>query len=234
MADDAVLDSCATTDDDVDGTERGEADVAAAAGVVVVGVVAAGDDDGVGEGAASDVVAGTAADDVGRAAVDVGAAVDSAGEVLADGELVWEGDVVSEGDGSVSGVRRRRGADGEVDPEDDVASDGSVSERVAGSRLAAGTSGNDGSGAPGAAVAAGSCASTLTVSSCHWLTSSCLRCTSSTVATVVVTASSLAWAPCQSPCEMSCWTCSISVWAARTTASSRVWACSPNSAVRRP
>jgi len=33
---------------------------------------------------------------------------------------------------------------------------------------------------------------------------------------------------------MSCWTCCISVWAARITASSRVAVCSPNNMVRNP
>ncbi|GAA1196343.1 hypothetical protein GCM10009632_14330 [Mycolicibacterium alvei] len=48
------------------------------------------------------------------------------------------------------------------------------------------TSGNTTGGASGGTVAFGSRVSTLTDSCCHWSTSSCLRCSSPTVATVVV------------------------------------------------
>lgn len=106
---------------------------------------------------------------VGLGAAVVGVGDGAAAEVDVDAGDVSDGDVVGAPLVDVSD-------DGDVDDwagsVDDVAGGSVGSVNVFGSTL---IDGNVGSGAPGGAVAAGSWASTLTVSSCHWDTSSALR-----------------------------------------------------------
>ena len=95
------------------------------------------------------------------------------------------------------------------------------------------TSGNTTGGASGGTVACGSRLSTLTDSCCHWSTSSCLRCTSSTVATVVVMVCSRCWASSQLPSSINCCTCWSSLEAS-STPTSRVTAGPPKNRPRTP
>ncbi len=151
--------------------------------------------------------------------------VSDGGEVVvsADVVVVSDGEVVVDSDGEVV-----------VDSDEVLVSD-DVEDDVGVSSTTTGTSGKTGGGTPGGTVAAASCASTFTVSSCHWVTRSCLRSSSLTVATVVVSVCSLSCASCHCPWSISCCTAAIWVWAASTTASSRAAAgCSPKIIVRRP
>ena len=103
--------------------------------------------------------------------------VDGAVEDVTDGEA--DGEVASSGSVELGAVVPEVGALVVADVVDvadvsdvvevpDVPEVPDVSEAgVSGSRTTAGNSGKLGSGAPGGTVAAASCASTLTVSSCH-------------------------------------------------------------------
>jgi hypothetical protein len=103
------------------------------------------------------------------------------------GELVVALEVVVSDDEVVVSVDGVVGDVGDVEPlvSEDVAVD------VPESGATTTGSGIGGGGAPGGRVALASLASTLTVSSCHWLTNSCFCSTSSTVATVVVSVCNL-------------------------------------------
>ena len=100
--------------------------------------------------------------------------------VVCDGEDV----VVVVSDDVVVGVVVEV-SDDDVDVVVDVSDPGSTT---------AGSSGRVAGGAPGGTVALAFLVSTFTDNSCHWLASSCLRSTSFTVATVVVSVCSLSWA----------------------------------------
>lgn len=143
----------------VDGCEVG----ALVVGWALLDGVGVGDDDG---GVDGWLVVGC--DVEASDGVDVADGVD-----VGDGVEVSEPGVVSVGEveGPVEGVV------GVVSP--GVLSDGAGVVVIV-------TSGNTTGGASAGTVAFGSRVSTLTDSCCHWSTSSCLRCSSPTVATVVV------------------------------------------------
>lgn len=202
--------------DGADGTDVGST-VGATVVVVTAGASAAGAAEVVGaedvRGAADveageDSVAGAGALVVGSALLDgVGAVVDDGG---VDGWLVVGCDVgFSDGDvGDVDVSEPGLGSVGEVEgPVVDVEGDvGVVSPGVDGDCgvVVTVTSGSTTGGASGGTVAFGSRFSTLTDSCCHWSTSSCLRCSSPTVATVVVMVCSFCWACSHCPSSIIC------------------------------
>lgn len=140
--------------------------------MVVVGATAADvevDGGGVVRGVAEDEAGGGVVDGVAGCVVEVGATVlDGVASTDDDGVGVASAEDVASPD-VTDVVTDDDVSDG---PVTDVVSDGGGVRTALGSML---TAGNVGSGAPGATVAAGFCASTLTVSSCHCETSSALR-----------------------------------------------------------
>lgn len=159
-------------------------------------------------GAEDGAVAGADALAVGSALL-VGAAEEGDGEgwvvvgaEVSDGVGVADGPAVSEpGEVSVGEVGEVEGpVDGVGDVE--LCSDG-LSTGDDGEVVTV-TSGNTTGGASGGTVACGSRFSTFTDSCCHWSTSSCLRCSSPTVATVVVRVCSFCCACSHCPSSISC------------------------------